>query len=70
MIGTSHSDWQVIGRTCDDAVGEAFDKVAKVIGLPYPGGPSIATAAETGDSKNMHCLRRVLQTPMVLVFLD
>lgn len=49
MYGTSHNDWAVIGRTQDDAVGEAFDKVAKVLGLPYPGGPSVAEAAKNGD---------------------
>jgi N6-L-threonylcarbamoyladenine synthase len=45
----NHADYKVIGRTRDDAVGEAFDKVAKMLGLPYPGGPSVAKAALTGD---------------------
>ncbi len=45
-----HGDYQLLGQTQDDAVGEAFDKVAKIIGLPYPGGPSIAKAAEDGDN--------------------
>jgi len=40
---------EVIGETLDDAAGEAFDKVAKLIGLPYPGGPAISKAAENGD---------------------
>lgn len=44
-----HGDYELLGQTCDDAVGEAFDKVAKIIGLPYPGGPSIARAASTGN---------------------
>lgn len=44
-----HGDYELLGQTTDDAVGEAFDKVAKIIGLPYPGGPSIATAAREGD---------------------
>ncbi len=44
-----HGDYELLGQTTDDAVGEAFDKVAKVIGLPYPGGPSIAKAALKGD---------------------
>lgn len=44
-----HGDYEVIGHTQDDAVGEAYDKVAKILGLPYPGGPSIAKAAENGD---------------------
>ncbi|OYX40962.1 tRNA (adenosine(37)-N6)-threonylcarbamoyltransferase complex transferase subunit TsaD [Candidatus Saccharibacteria bacterium 32-49-12] len=46
----SHGDYSLLGQTRDDAVGEAFDKVAKILGLPYPGGPSIATAAEHGDA--------------------
>lgn len=45
----AHGDFDLIGQTQDDAVGEAFDKVAKIIGLPYPGGPSISKAAELGD---------------------
>ncbi len=46
----NHGDYTLLGQTQDDAVGEAFDKVAKILGLPYPGGPSIAQAALTGDS--------------------
>ncbi len=45
-----HGDYTLLGQTQDDAVGEAFDKVAKIIGLPYPGGPSIAKAAENGNA--------------------
>lgn len=45
----NHFDYQLLGQTQDDAVGEAFDKVAKMLGLPYPGGPSVARAAETGN---------------------
>ncbi len=41
--------WRKLGETRDDAVGEAFDKAAKMLGLPYPGGPEIARAAETGN---------------------
>ena len=44
-----HFDYRLLGQTQDDAVGEAFDKVAKMLGLPYPGGPSVAKAAENGD---------------------
>ena len=54
--GHSHivmvEDWcryRVLGRTVDDAAGEAFDKVARTLGLPYPGGPSVAAAAKQGD---------------------
>lgn len=41
-----HNQFEIVGTTVDDAVGECFDKVAKILGLPYPGGPSIAKAAE------------------------
>jgi N6-L-threonylcarbamoyladenine synthase len=44
-----HGNYVLLGQTQDDAVGEAFDKVAKILGLPYPGGPSIARAALDGD---------------------
>ncbi|MBQ9017775.1 tRNA (adenosine(37)-N6)-threonylcarbamoyltransferase complex transferase subunit TsaD [Candidatus Saccharibacteria bacterium] len=40
-----HNSFQIVGTTHDDAVGECFDKVAKILGLPYPGGPAIAKAA-------------------------
>jgi N6-L-threonylcarbamoyladenine synthase len=46
---TDYLDYRLLGQTRDDAIGEAFDKVAKILGLPYPGGPSIATAALKGD---------------------
>jgi len=45
-----HGDYELLGQTQDDAVGEAYDKVAKILGLPYPGGPSIAKAAALGDA--------------------
>jgi len=45
----SHTDYKLLGQTRDDAAGEAFDKVAKMLGLPYPGGPNIAQAAQKGD---------------------
>ena len=54
VLFQNHSDYQLIGQTQDDAVGEAFDKVAKIIGLPYPGGPAIAKAAELGDPHAFH----------------
>ena len=49
VLFKDHGDYELLGQTQDDAVGEAFDKVAKIIGLPYPGGPSIAAAALEGD---------------------
>lgn len=44
-------DYQIIGRTVDDAAGEAFDKIAKLLGLGYPGGPEIEKLAAGGDPK-------------------
>jgi N6-L-threonylcarbamoyladenine synthase len=44
-------EYEVIGRTVDDAAGEAFDKIAKLLGLGYPGGPEIERCAAKGDSK-------------------
>jgi N6-L-threonylcarbamoyladenine synthase len=44
-----HDGFEVIGRTLDDAAGEAFDKGARMLGLPYPGGPHLQRAAEPGD---------------------
>ncbi len=49
MIFRDYLDYELIGVTQDDAAGEAFDKVAKMMGLPYPGGPSIDKAARMGD---------------------
>lgn len=47
----NHFDYILLGQTQDDAIGEAFDKVAKILGLPYPGGPSIGKKALEGDPK-------------------
>lgn len=46
-----YNDYNILGQTKDDAVGEAYDKVAKILGLPYPGGPSIDQAAQKGNPK-------------------
>ncbi len=51
MYMREHNHFEIIGTTHDDAVGECFDKVAKILGLPYPGGPSIAKAAKGDSSK-------------------
>lgn len=48
---TSHQEMTIIGQTRDDAAGEAFDKGAKLLGLPYPGGPMIDKHAKSGDPK-------------------
>ena len=44
-----YGKYEILGRTRDDAAGEAFDKVARAIGLGYPGGPKIEKAAHEGD---------------------
>jgi len=49
VVMKSHLEMEVIGQTIDDAAGEAFDKCAKVMGLPYPGGPLIDTFAKEGN---------------------
>lgn len=49
-----HGQYELIGQTADDAIGEAFDKVAKIMGLSYPGGPAIATAAINGNPNRYH----------------
>lgn len=46
---SEHNNFEIIGTTLDDAVGECYDKIAKILGLPYPGGPSIAAAAKNGN---------------------
>lgn len=51
LLVKSPFEMEIIGRTIDDAAGEAFDKCAKVMGLPYPGGPHIDRHAQNGDAK-------------------
>lgn len=48
---TDHGQYEPLGQTLDDAAGEAFDKVARLLGLGYPGGPAIQEKAEEGDPK-------------------
>lgn len=49
VLFRDHFDYTLLGQTQDDAIGEAFDKVAKILGVPYPGGPNIAKKALDGD---------------------
>jgi len=51
------SDYERWATTMDDALGEAFDKTAKLLGLPYPGGPNVETAAKSGDPRRFHLPR-------------
>ncbi len=50
VLFEDYFSYRLLGRTQDDAIGEAFDKVAKILGLPYPGGPSIAQIAQKGNA--------------------
>ena len=56
-------DYRVLGTTLDDAVGEAFDKTAKLLGLGYPGGPALAALAEVGDDRAFNFPRPMLNKP-------
>ena len=55
-------DYALLGETIDDAAGEAFDKSAKLLGLPYPGGPGLARLAEQGDPKAFALPRPLLNS--------
>ncbi len=63
VLFRDHGDYTLLGQTTDDAVGEAFDKVAKIIGLPYPGGPSVAKAALDGDPYKYELPKAKLKDP-------
>jgi N6-L-threonylcarbamoyladenine synthase len=54
VLWRGHFDYTLLGQTQDDAIGEAFDKVAKIIGLPYPGGINVARKATEGNDKAFH----------------
>jgi N6-L-threonylcarbamoyladenine synthase len=56
-----HLNYRRLGATLDDAAGEAFDKVARLLGLPYPGGPSVQKAAENGNDKAFNFPRARLE---------
>ena len=58
-----HGEYEVLGTTLDDAVGEAFDKTAKLLGLGYPGGPKLAALAESGDDTAYTFPRPMLNKP-------
>lgn len=60
VLMTDHGKFERLGETLDDAAGEAFDKVAKMLGLGYPGGPKVAQLAEDGDPKAFDFPRAML----------
>ena len=55
-------EYEILGETIDDAAGEAFDKSAKLLGLPYPGGPILSRLAESGDAKAFKLPRPLLHS--------
>ena len=63
LIVEGHDRFQRIGGTIDDAPGEAFDKTARLLGLPQPGGPSVEQAAQTGDARRFPLPRPLLNQP-------
>lgn len=63
LIVHGHDHFDLIGSTLDDAVGEAFDKTAKLLDLPYPGGPHIETLALQGDPTKFQLPRPILKDP-------
>lgn len=64
----SHGHYEILGQTVDDAAGEAFDKVARAIGLGYPGGPKIDALAKQGDPKAIAFPRAKLDEPLNFSF--
>lgn len=65
VLFKNHGNYTLLGQTQDDAVGEAFDKVAKILGLPYPGGPSIAEAAIMVTLQRTSYLKQNFRVPMI-----
>lgn len=63
LIVEAHDSYQRIGGTIDDAPGEAFDKTARLLGLPQPGGPSVEKAAQSGDPARFTLPRPLLNQP-------
>src|SRR6266446_2131353 len=54
VLVRGHGQYELLGRTRDDAAGEAFDKVARILGLSYPGGPSVQQAAQRAEEELQH----------------
>lgn len=61
ILMTGHNKFKILGESRDDAAGEAFDKVAKMLGLGYPGGPIISKSAEKGDKSKFKLPRSYLE---------
>jgi N6-L-threonylcarbamoyladenine synthase len=63
MLYKSPTEYALLGQTKDDAAGEAFDKVAKILGLPYPGGPSVSQAAIKGNPTSVKLPKANMDNP-------
>ncbi|MEM7033674.1 MAG: tRNA (adenosine(37)-N6)-threonylcarbamoyltransferase complex transferase subunit TsaD [Chloroflexota bacterium] len=63
VLVRDHQDYEILGRTIDDAAGEAFDKAARLMGLGYPGGPAVQKAAVGGDPKAFKLPRAKTKRP-------
>jgi N6-L-threonylcarbamoyladenine synthase len=61
VLMTGHGRYRILGRTVDDAAGEAFDKVARLLGLGYPGGPAIQAEAQGGNPRRFDLPRAMLK---------
>jgi N6-L-threonylcarbamoyladenine synthase len=61
ILMTGHGQYRLLGKTIDDAAGEAFDKAARILGLGYPGGPAIQKAAAGGNPNSVHFPRALLK---------
>ena len=64
LIKVSDGNFEALGQTLDDAAGEAFDKVARLLGLPFPGGPMIDQAAQSGDRESIDFPRALRTDPI------
>jgi N6-L-threonylcarbamoyladenine synthase len=62
VLVKDYNDYEIIGITQDDAAGEAFDKVAKMLNLPYPGGPKVSKLAESGDTEAINFPRPMFKS--------
>ncbi|UNM96867.1 tRNA (adenosine(37)-N6)-threonylcarbamoyltransferase complex transferase subunit TsaD [Ignatzschineria rhizosphaerae] len=63
VLVKAFGEYELLGESLDDAVGEAFDKTAKIMGLPYPGGPELAKLAQEGDASRYEFPRPMLNRP-------
>ena len=69
VLMEGHGQYRVLGSTIDDAAGEAFDKVARYLGLGYPGGPAIDRIAMEGDPNAIAFPRAIMRRGLRLLLL-